>query len=83
MQKNRNGDKYAFELVGPSTYKVVGELKYWRYGGTRNGVDMNNLRFADPSGGPLITLGMEIDGREITRIRMTENEEVFLGVANG
>ena len=82
MYKNRYGDEYNFEPVGPNTYKVVGDLNYWRVGGIEglDGISMDNLGFADPSGGPFIELGQTVEGREITRIRMTENEEVFLEV---
>lgn len=85
MHKNRYGHEYNFEPVGPNTYKVVGKLSYWRYGGIegQDGITMDNLGFADPSGGPFLELGMQIEGREITRIRMTGHEEVFLEVANG
>ena len=69
--KNRYGDEYSFSQVNENTYTIVGELKYWRFGG-REGqetVDDNDLGFVDPSGGPFIGLGMNIEGRKITRIR--------------
>lgn len=31
--RNRNGDEYSFQPVTESTYTIVGELDYWRYGG--------------------------------------------------
>lgn len=69
--KNRYGDEYSFEKVNESTYTIVGDLKYWRYGG-REGqeqMDFTDLGFVDPSGGPFIQLGMMIEGRKIHRIR--------------
>ncbi len=69
--KNRYGDEYRFEQVNESTYTIVGDLKYWRFGG-REGqeqMDMSDLGFVDPSGGPFIQLGARIDGRKIVRIR--------------
>ncbi len=68
--KNRYGDEYFFEKKGDNFYAIKGELKYWRFGG-REGqerMDMSNLGFVDPSGGPFIQLGMSIEGREIKNI---------------
>jgi hypothetical protein len=68
--KNRYGDEYAFNKVNENTFTIVGDLKYWRFGG-REGqerMDMTNLGFVDPSGGPFIQLGMSIDGRTIKNI---------------
>ena len=69
--KNRYGDEYRFEIVNEGVYTIVGDLKYWRYGG-REGqeqMDFTDLGFVDPSGGPFIELGMRIEGRKIQRIR--------------
>lgn len=79
--KNRYGDEYSFSKVNENTYTIVGELKYWRYGG-REGqerMDFNDLGFVDPSGGPFIQLGMNIEGRKIVRIR-AEGEQILFEV---
>jgi hypothetical protein len=68
--KNRYGDEYRFEKVSDNTYTIVGELKYWRFGG-REGqerMDLTDLGFVDPSGGPFISVGSIIESRKITRI---------------
>lgn len=68
--KNRYGDEYAFNKVNENTFTIVGDLKYWRFGG-REGqerMDMTNLGFVDPSGGPFIAVGMSIGGRTIKNI---------------
>lgn len=73
--KNRYGDEYTFEKVNDNSYTIVGDLKYWRFGG-REGqeqMDMTNLGFVDPSGGPFIQLGMLIEGRKIINIRADGN----------
>lgn len=70
--KNRYGDRYHFEKIGDDTYTIVGDLKYWRYGG-REGqekLDFTDLGFVDPSGGPFISLGYRIEGKEIVRIKV-------------
>jgi hypothetical protein len=68
--KNRYGDEYSFARVDENTYTIVGNLNYWRFGG-REGqerMDMSDLGFVDPSGGPFIALGANIEGRKIVRI---------------
>ena len=70
MMKNRYGDQYTFEKVCDNAYTIVGDLKYWRFGG-REGqqqIDFTDLGFVDPSGGPFIGVGMVIEGRKIIRI---------------
>jgi hypothetical protein len=73
--KNRYGDEYSFEAVDANTYTIVGELKYWRFGGKEGQprMDMSDLGFVDPSGGPFISVGMKIEGREITNISAEGN----------
>ena len=68
--KNRYGDQYSFEKVSDNAYTIVGDLKYWRYGGQegQEQLDFADLGFVDPSGGPFIELGMSIEGRKIVRI---------------
>ena len=73
--KNRYGDEYWFDQLQPNLYTIKGDLKYWRFGG-REGqqhMDMNDLGFVDPSGGPFIAVGMNIEGRKITSISATGN----------
>jgi hypothetical protein len=79
--KNRYGDEYRFEKVDENTFTIVGDLNYWRYGG-REGqpeLDLNDLGFVDPSGGPFIELGMSIGGRKINNIRAV-GEQLFFKV---
>lgn len=81
--KNRYGVEYNFEPVNANTYTIVGALEYWRYGG-REGqpeMDLNDLGFVDPSGGPFIELGMSIEGRKINRIR-AEGGNILFEVEN-
>lgn len=68
--KNRYGDEYAFEKIAPNTYTITGDLKYWRYGGRegQSQMDMSDLGFVDPSGGPFIQLGSHLFDRRIVRI---------------
>ena len=73
--KNRYGDEYWFDQLQPNLYNIKGNLQYWRFGG-REGqteMDMNDLGFVDPSGGPFIEVGMKIEGRNIVRITASGN----------
>lgn len=77
--KNRYGDEYRFEKLSENTYTIVGELKYWRYGG-REGqqqMDMNDIGFVDPSGGPFISIGHVIDGRKVNHISLVDDKIIF------
>jgi len=79
MMLNRYGDEYRFEKVDDNIYTIVGNLKYWRYGGRegQDRMDMNDLGFVDPSGGPFIALGGEIEGRKIVRISNVDQRILF------
>lgn len=68
--KNRNGTEYKFEKLEDNLYTIVGNLDYWRYGGKPNAgtVDYTDLEFVDPSGGPFIGIGYQIDGRKVIKI---------------
>ncbi len=79
--KNRHGDEYTFEKVNENTYIIVGDLKYWRYGGRKGQaqMDFSDLGFVDPSGGPFIQVGTSIEDRKINRIRSV-GEKLFFEV---
>ena len=68
--KNRHGVDYHFEEISPGTYTIRGDLRYWRFGGKdgTSGVDMADLGFVDPSGGPFLAVGGDIEGHRIRRI---------------
>ena len=68
--KNRHGVEYHFEEISPGVYTIRGDLKYWRFGGKdgTSGVDMADLGFVDPSGGPFLSVGGLIEGHRIRRI---------------
>ncbi len=79
--KNRYGDEYTFEKVNDNTYTIVGDLKYWRYGGRegQDQMDLNDLGFVDPSGGPFVSVGSIIEGRKINKIR-AKGEHIYFEV---
>lgn len=70
MFKNRYGDLYRFKKLSENTFAIAGELKYWRFGGKegQRGIDMSDLGFVDPSGGPFIQVGSTIEGRVVKSI---------------
>ncbi len=77
--KNRYGDEYSFLKLSDNTYTIVGDLKYWRYG-CRDGqeqLDLTDLGFVDPSGGPFISVGSVIEGRKISKIQLADDQLVF------
>jgi hypothetical protein len=78
--KNRYGDEYNFEKIDDNTYTIVGDLKYWRFGGQegQEGIDESNLGFVDPSGGPFISMGFLIEGRPVKRIMLVNEKILFV-----
>ena len=80
--KNRYGDEYRFQKLSENTYTIVGNLKYWRYGGREGQQQMNmsDIGYVDPSGGPFISLGSFIDGRRVVRIRVENGEQILFEV---
>jgi hypothetical protein len=79
--KNRYGVGYRFRKLTDNSYTIEGNLDYWRFGGRegQNQMDMTDLGFADPSGGPFISIGYVIDGRTVKRIGLI-NEKIIFGV---
>ena len=79
--KNRHGNEYWFEPVDENTFKICGELSYWRFGGKegQDSVNENDLGFVDPSGGPFITEGYKIEGRSVKTIS-AKGEDIFFEV---
>ena len=73
MKSNRYGDLYEFQKVDENIYTIVGGLKHWRYGGRQGQQEIypKNLGFVDPSGGPFIEVGMQIEGRIIKNISVS------------
>jgi hypothetical protein len=49
-------------------------MEFCRYGGIEgvSGIDKQNLGMFDPSGGPYISLGQMLEGKEIVRLRHTD-----------
>lgn len=76
--KNRYGDEYWFENMEPNKYRFVmtgNSMKYCRFGGREmiEGVDMNDLGFFDPSGGPYIEIGTVLPFGTVKRIQSLED----------
>lgn len=76
---NRYGNKYWFEEREKDVFEIMGDLDYWRFGGKQgqDRIDMEDLGMCDPSGGPYITVGSVINGREVLKIS-SRDEGVFL-----
>ena len=75
---NRYRDVYTWTKVSDNRYEFTMEgdsLQYCRYGGKEGveGIDTSDLGMFDPSGGPYVTPGMEIDGKKIKKLYTTES----------
>jgi len=78
VYKNRYGDEYTWVVLEDNRYqfRMTGDsLKYGRAGGKegQDQLDWNDLGMFDPSGGPYVAVGMEIDGKPIVRLYSTED----------
>jgi hypothetical protein len=80
---NRYGNVYWFEQVHDRVYVIRGDLKYWRYGGQegQEHVDLSNLGFVDPSGGPFICVGYGIEKQPVVRI-FVDGDDIMFEVAD-
>lgn len=75
--KNRNGKEYSFERVDDNTYKFImaeEDAMYMRVGGRegQDQIDMNDLGYFDPEGGPFISIDSLVEDKRVSRIRRTE-----------
>jgi len=69
--KNRYGDKFEFVSTdSPSRFILEGDLSYFRYGGKQyqDKMDLLDLGFVDPSGGPFVDLDTLINNKKVTKI---------------
>jgi len=81
--KNRYGVEYGFELIEPGLYRFnmdPKEMQFCRFGGKPNqeGIDNSDLGFFDPSGGPFIQVGMQLEDGTVTRIALDKNILIFI-----
>ena len=53
IYKNRYNDQYRFTRNSSNSYKLEGNLTYFRHGFNDN---PNNIIFIDPSGGPFLEI---------------------------
>jgi hypothetical protein len=68
--KNRHGVVYTFVKYDDNLYRFNMDeehIKYMRFGGKedQDGIDMTDLGFFDPSGGPFVAVGSKIYWDEI------------------
>lgn len=79
IQKNRYGVEYSFEPISEGVFEFKmdpKEMQYCRCGGKPNqeGIDFNDLGFFDPPGGPWISIGQPIEGKNVVKISSVEGK---------
>jgi hypothetical protein len=77
MIENRYGDSWCWDKQDETIYRFImtgSSLEYCRLGGKegQDKIDDQDLGMFDPSGGPYISLGQVLEGREIVRLRRTD-----------
>jgi len=80
--KNRYGKEYWFERVDATTYRFhmeEGAINCSRFGGRpyQDEMDMDDLGFFDPPGGPFICVGGRVEARPIAQIK-SNSEGIFV-----
>ena len=80
---NRNGDEYWFDQIDKNRwqFKMTEDcfsMKHCRIGGKegQKDIDYNDLGFFDPSGGPFVSVGDKLFGKDI--INLTSNGSGFI-----
>jgi hypothetical protein len=76
---SRYGDSRSFVPVSENIYKFEGKTEFARFGGQEyaESVNMNDLGFFDPDGGPFISAGYPIGSRKVKRIMSKEDGIYF------
>lgn len=81
--RNRNGDEYWFNQIDENRWQFgmtegCFSMKHCRVGGKegQKDIDYNDLEFFDPSGGPFVSVGSKLFGKEI--IKLASNDLGFL-----
>lgn len=76
---NRYNNCYWFEPIGKDLVVLKGDLTNWRFGGKAGQVklDTSDLGFVDPSGGPWLAVGGTVEGRDIVKIEL-KDEQILL-----
>lgn len=83
---NRYGDKYHWEPIkGGYKFHMTGNSL--KYGRTLGDFDeelqmITHIRAFDPSGGPYVTVGVEIDDKPITKIYHCDDETYCVEVSD-
>jgi hypothetical protein len=82
MMRNRYGVEYDFELVSENMYAMIGKLveePHWRVGGKegQSEIDLRDLGFVDPSGGPFICPGFKIGDKVVIKIAEESGRFLF------
>ncbi|MGD8305011.1 MAG: hypothetical protein PVF17_00020 [Ignavibacteria bacterium] len=75
IYKNRYNDQYRFTKNSSNSYKLEGNLAYFRHGFEDT---PDNIIFIDPSGGPFLHINnFSIDDNVINTIINENNEYLF------
>jgi hypothetical protein len=74
--KNRYNDIYHLTPINDDTYKFEGDTGYMRVG--YNGkIDSSEIKFIDPSGGPMLQVGDLVGDKKIEKIEIVDTDYVI------
>jgi hypothetical protein len=74
--KSRYNDVYHLTPINDGVYKFEGDAGYMRVG--YNGkIDSSEIKFIDPSGGPMLQVGDSIGDKKIEKIEIVDTDYVI------
>lgn len=74
--KSRYNDIYSLTPINDDTYKFEGDAGYMRVG--YNGkIDSSEIKFIDPSGGPMLQVGDLVGNKKIEKIEIVDTDYVI------
>lgn len=74
--KSRYNDIYHLTPINDTDYKFEGDAGYMRVG--YNGkIDSSEIKFIDPSGGPMLQVGDLVGNKKIEKIEIVDTDYVI------
>lgn len=74
--KSRYNNIYHLTPINDTDYKFEGDIGYMRVG--YNGkIDNSEIKFIDPSGGPMLQVGDLVDNKKIEKIEIINEDYVI------
>lgn len=74
--RSRNNDIYRLTPINDTDYKFEGDVGYMRVG-YNDKIDSSEIKFIDPSGGPMLQVGDLVGNKKIEKIEIVDTDYVI------